>query len=105
MLRYAGALGIHERYLDEVAAAANDRLQEALADMPRSNMESITGRPWSGGDVNKWLMPYGNGQRRSRARGALCELASKLPPRQLRSRVLAALQGEQLHLPGRSARR
>jgi hypothetical protein len=61
VLRYAQALGIHERYLDDVAAAAADRLQEAFADMTRSNMESILGRPWSGGDVNKWLMPYGDG--------------------------------------------
>ena len=45
VLRYAQALGLHERYLDDIAAAAADRLQEALADMTRSNMESITGPP------------------------------------------------------------
>jgi hypothetical protein len=61
VMRYAQALGIHEHYLDDVAAAAADRLQEAFADMTPSNMESILGRPWSGGDVNKWLMPYGDG--------------------------------------------
>jgi hypothetical protein len=60
VLGYAEALGIHARYLDEIATAAADRLQEALADMTRSNMESITGRPFSG-DVNKWLQPYGDG--------------------------------------------
>jgi hypothetical protein len=49
VLRYAHALGLHERYLDDIAAAAADRLQEALADMTRSNMESITGRSWGGG--------------------------------------------------------
>ena len=58
VLRYAGALGIHERYRDEIADAARDRLQEALADMTRCNMESITGAPWAGGDVNRWLLPY-----------------------------------------------
>jgi hypothetical protein len=58
VLRYAEALGIHERYLDEIAEAAQDRLQEALADMTRCNMESITGQPWTGGDVNRWLLPY-----------------------------------------------
>jgi len=58
VLRYAKALGIEERYLDEIRDAAHDRLQEALADMTRCNMESITGRSWSGGDINKWLLPY-----------------------------------------------
>ena len=62
VLRYAQALGLHERYLDDIAAAAADRLQEALADMTRSNMESITGRSWGGGDINKWLLPYGDGR-------------------------------------------
>jgi hypothetical protein len=58
VLRYASALGIEERYLDEIKEAAQGRLQEALADMTRCNMESVTGKPWSGGDVNKWLLPY-----------------------------------------------
>jgi hypothetical protein len=57
VLRYATALGIEERYLDEIKEAAQGRVQEALADMTRSNMESITGRPWSGGNVNEWLLP------------------------------------------------
>ena len=26
--------------------------------LTRCNMKSITGRPWLGGDVNKWLLPY-----------------------------------------------
>jgi hypothetical protein len=59
VLRYAAAFGIEERYLDDIAKAAHGRLQEVLADMTRCNMVSITGRPWSGGDVNKWLLPYG----------------------------------------------
>jgi hypothetical protein len=61
VLRYATALGIEERYLDEIKEAAQGRLQEVLADMTRCNMESITGRPWSGGNVNQWLLPYGGG--------------------------------------------
>lgn len=58
VLSYANALGIEERYLDEIKQATQDRLQEALADMSRCNMESITNRAWSGGDVNQWLLPY-----------------------------------------------
>jgi hypothetical protein len=59
VLRYASALGIAERYLDEIREAAHGRLQEVLADMTRCNMESITGRHWADGDVIKWLLPYG----------------------------------------------
>lgn len=58
VLRYADALGISERYLNEVREAAEGHLQEALADMTRCNMESVTGMPWEG-DVNAWLVPYG----------------------------------------------
>lgn len=58
VLGYANVLGIHERYLQEIKEAAQGRLQEVLADMTRCNMESITGRPWKGADVNKWLLPY-----------------------------------------------
>ena len=58
VLRYAAALDIDERYLDDIKEAAQGRLQEALADMTRCNMDSITNRPWPGGDVNTWLMPY-----------------------------------------------
>lgn len=61
VLHYANALGIHEHYLQEIKEAAEGRLQEVLADMTRCNMESITGRPWKGADVNKWLLPYGGG--------------------------------------------
>src|ERR671925_448834 len=35
VLRYAAALGIEEHYLDEIQEAAQDRLQEVLADMTR----------------------------------------------------------------------
>jgi len=58
VLRYAAALGIGERYLDEIREAASGRLQEALADMTRANMVSITGQPWAGDDVSRWLLPY-----------------------------------------------
>jgi len=57
VMRYATALGVEARYLDEIVEAAQGKLQEALADMTRANMESITEKPWSG-DVVKWLLPY-----------------------------------------------
>ena len=36
VLGYSNALGISERYLDEIKQAAEDRLQEALADLEAS---------------------------------------------------------------------
>lgn len=45
--------------------------------MTRCNMESITGRQWADGDVNKWLLPYDGRPpiRRSRSVEALARLA------------------------------
>ena len=58
VLAHAAALGLHPRYVDEIAAAARDRLDEALADMTRATMESIApAAGWRGGDVNAWLTP------------------------------------------------
>jgi len=58
VLTYAGKLGINARYLNEIAEAARQHLQEALADMTRANMASISNHPWTGGDAGAWLMPY-----------------------------------------------
>ena len=44
VLRYAQALGLHERYLDDIAAAAADRLQEALADIYGEHHGPLVGR-------------------------------------------------------------
>ncbi|MGE3295183.1 MAG: hypothetical protein AB7O95_27785 [Geminicoccaceae bacterium] len=57
-LRYAEALGVHARFVDEITEAAQKRVSEALADMARANMESILGRPWAGGPVEGWMLPY-----------------------------------------------
>ena len=40
--RYAEALGLREDYLDELVAAAEGRLQWAIADMSRRNVVSIS---------------------------------------------------------------
>jgi hypothetical protein len=58
VLKFATVLGIHQRYLDEIAEAAQGHIQDALADMTRANTLSIAGPSWTGGDVTKWLMPY-----------------------------------------------
>lgn len=56
-LAYAKVLDVHERFVGEVADAAQDRLKEALADMVLANMDSILGHPWEGNE-EAWLLPY-----------------------------------------------
>lgn len=58
VIGYATALGLHERYVDEIAEAAAGHVKEALADMTRANMVSITGKAWTDADATAWLMPY-----------------------------------------------
>jgi hypothetical protein len=55
---YADALGLHPRFLEEVVTAAEGRIKEALADMTRANMESITGKPFAGDDQTAWILVY-----------------------------------------------
>jgi len=56
---YAAALGLSESYVDDIADAAAGHVQEALAHMVRSNLESITGRDWGAdADETAWLLPY-----------------------------------------------
>jgi hypothetical protein len=62
VMAYAAALGVDEAYLQEVRYAAAGHLQQALADMSRRNIESITERPWPGGDPAAWLLPYADGK-------------------------------------------
>ena len=58
VLRYAQSLGVHEQYIDEITLAAQGRLAEAMADMTRLNVLSISGKPFAGGDIGAWLLPY-----------------------------------------------
>jgi len=58
VLGYAKALGLHERYIDEIAEAAAGHVKQALADMTRANMQSITGKRWTDSDATAWLVPY-----------------------------------------------
>ena len=99
VLRYAAALGVHERYLDEIAEAAQDRLREALADMNRCNMESITGKPWAGGDVNRWLLPY-EGDGADPALAARFAALSRLPPDSFGHALWAHFQSNGYAFPG-----
>jgi hypothetical protein len=79
VLEYAGALGVHAAYVDEIAAAARGSLEWALAHMVRDNMESITGRPWSDhDDVAAWLLPY-RGAGEDRALAARYRALARLP--------------------------
>jgi hypothetical protein len=102
VLRYAEALGVHGRYLDEIAEAARDRLQEVLADMTRANMESITGRAWPGGDVNRWLMPYA-GDGADPALAARFAALGALPPESFGHALWAHFRENGYAFPGEPA--
>ena len=100
VLRYASALGIAERYLDEIREAAHGRLQEVLADMTRCNMESITGRQWADGDVNKWLLPY-DGAAADPALAQRFDALARLRAGYVRPFLLGPFQRKRLRLSGR----
>jgi hypothetical protein len=51
VLDYATALDVHEDYLQELKETAQHHFGGVLADMSRRNYESITGEPWTGGDL------------------------------------------------------
>jgi hypothetical protein len=59
VIGYAKALGLHERFVDEIAEAAAGHVKEALVDMTRANMISITGKAWTDADAMAWFLPYG----------------------------------------------
>ena len=87
---YAAGLRINERYISELAALAAGRPQ-ALDEMTVLDMESVTNAPWPGGDVNQWLLPYGDdaadpplatrfaalGDRGARPRGILARVVGR----------------------------
>ena len=56
--RYATALGVDAPYLDLLDLASSGHMKDALAEMTRFNMDSITNGQWTGGDSNAWLLPY-----------------------------------------------
>lgn len=58
VLDYAKAFGVHAGYIEDIAEAAQGHVQEALAHMVRSNLESITGKPQTDIDETAWLVPY-----------------------------------------------
>ncbi len=59
VLAYAEALAVRAPFIDEVAALAAGRLEEALAHMVRDNLTSISGREWrDGAAAAAWLQPY-----------------------------------------------
>ena len=58
MQRYATALDITTGYVNELAETAHGHIQEALADMTRQNLLSVTGKAWNLDDASGWLLPY-----------------------------------------------
>jgi hypothetical protein len=58
VVAFAEALHIHPDHVDELAQAASGDLQGALTHVFRDNMDSAAGKPWAGGDLLAWLLPY-----------------------------------------------
>ena len=58
---YADALGIKDDYLDLLRMSIAGDEPAALKQMVSANMLSITGKPWTSGDINQWLLPYADG--------------------------------------------
>ncbi|WP_051335650.1 hypothetical protein [Methylocapsa acidiphila] len=56
--RYAAALNVDAAYLNLLSLASDGHMDDALAEMTRLNMDSITNGKWPGGDANAWLLPY-----------------------------------------------
>jgi hypothetical protein len=56
--RYTAALHIEAPYLRLLGLASAGHMKDALAEMTRLNMDSITNGQWTGGDSNAWLLPY-----------------------------------------------
>lgn len=76
---YATALGIQADYVTDLTETAHGHLKEALADMTRKNLLSVTGKVWNIDDASGWLLPYEGAQAdpdltaRYNALGALAE--------------------------------
>ena len=81
VVKLAATLGVREGYVRDLADAARGHMRKAMAHMIRENMESFTGKPWSGdvtGDVAAWIMPY-RGEGADPALAARFEALQALP--------------------------
>ncbi|MEM7444609.1 MAG: hypothetical protein AAF414_14905 [Pseudomonadota bacterium] len=58
---YGDTLDVHDPYLKLLRMAIKGDEQAALGEMINANMISITGEPWTSGDITDWLTPYGKG--------------------------------------------
>lgn len=88
-------------YVRDLAEAAHGHLKEALGCMIRANMESITGRPWTGNvasDVAAYLLPY-NGKP-DPALAARFEALADLPPDSFGNRFFHHFRDNGYAFPG-----
>ena len=103
VIRYANALGIHARYVEEIADAAQGHVQQALADMTRANMESIAGRAVADAnpDETKWLLPYDDEP--DPALAARFDALAALPPETFGHAFYAHFRNNDYAFPGEKA--
>ncbi|MEO1016864.1 MAG: hypothetical protein AAFY56_04130 [Pseudomonadota bacterium] len=79
VLAYADALDVDDPYLKLLRMSMTGDEGKALAEMINFNMISITGKPWTSGDINKWLKPYEEGHT-DPSTAARFETLADLPP-------------------------
>lgn len=57
-VKLADSLNVNDEFVQDLARLALGDLSEAKAHMIRANLESITGRTWTAGEIEPWLKPY-----------------------------------------------
>ncbi|MBN8871337.1 MAG: hypothetical protein J0H67_00735 [Rhodospirillales bacterium] len=95
----ATALGVTAPYLDLLDALVAGRRDEALAEMTRVNMDSVTNAPWPGGDINAWLLPY-RGDGADPALAARFAALGALPPETIGHALWAHFRDNGYAFPG-----
>lgn len=58
VVKLAGALEVHDDFVEDLARLALGDMDEAKAHMVHANLESVTGRAWATAEMEPWLQPY-----------------------------------------------
>lgn len=58
VVKLADSLGVKDEFVHDLARIALGDLKDAKAHMLLANLESVTGRTWTAGEMGPWLQPY-----------------------------------------------
>ncbi|MGB5832255.1 MAG: hypothetical protein WBG92_09740 [Thiohalocapsa sp.] len=96
---YADALGIKDHYLDLLRMSIAGEEPAPLAEMTNANMLSITGKPWTSGPIEDWLMPYADGHE-DKATAERFEALQELPTESFGHHFWAHFKQNSYEFPG-----